>query len=72
MLKSQHNNLVNLPGLARVLHLPARWLKREADNGGIPCLRIGRRRLFNVEAVKRVLAERAAQTTTTPTSEATP
>ena len=61
MQTTEEYNLVNLPGLARVLHLPASWLKHEADNGGIPCLRIGRRRLFNLPAVKTVLAERAAE-----------
>ena len=61
MQTAEEHNLVNLPGLARTLRLPAQWLKREADCGGIPCLRIGRKRLFNVRAVKAVLAERAAQ-----------
>ena len=54
-------NLVNLPGLSRALRLPVRWLKHEADKGGIPCLRIGRRRLFNLPAVKATLAKRAGQ-----------
>lgn len=57
----EEHNLVNLRGLSLALRLPTRWLKREADNGGIPCLRIGRRRLFNLSAVKVTLAKRAAQ-----------
>ena len=55
------NNLVNLYGLARELHLPVEWLKAKAVKGQIPCLRIGRRFRFNVEAVKAVLLEMAAE-----------
>jgi len=53
--------LCNLRGLAAELQLPREWLATEADAGRIPCLRIGRRRLFNVDAVRRALAERAAE-----------
>ncbi len=52
--------LVNLAGLARRLHLPRNWLKDEADNARIPFLRVGRKRLFSVEAVEALLAERAS------------
>jgi hypothetical protein len=41
--------------LAGELGLPLAWVKTEADAGRIPCLRAGRRRLFNVEAVRRAL-----------------
>lgn len=37
------------------------WLRREAKAGRIPCLRVGRRLLFNTDAVERLLAERAAK-----------
>ena len=53
--------IISLHGLARELKLPIQWLKVEADNGRIPCLRAGRRRLFNFDAVVKVLAQRAAQ-----------
>ena len=53
--------LLNIHGLARALHIPAAWLKAEATAGRIPCLKIGRRRLFNPAAVKAVLAQRAAE-----------
>ena len=53
--------LKSLSGLARELKLPIHWLKAETDAGRIPCLRAGRKRLFNIEAVLKVLAERAAQ-----------
>jgi len=56
------DELMNVHGVARVLRLPVTWLMAEADKGALPCLRIGRRRLFNIRAVKAALAERAAQT----------
>jgi hypothetical protein len=46
--------------LAARVRLPAAWLRQEALAGRIPCLRVGRRLLFNVEAVKAALYERAA------------
>jgi hypothetical protein len=56
------SSFANLRRLASRTGLPAAWLKAEADAGRIPCLRVGRSLKFNVEAVERVLAERAAQT----------
>jgi len=52
--------LRNLNGLALELRLPIEWLSSEADAARIPCLRIGRRRLFNIDAVRHALADRAA------------
>lgn len=52
--------LVNLNGLAEKLNLPKTWLKQEAKAGRLPCLRIGRRILFNVFAVEQTLADRAS------------
>lgn len=54
------SNLTNLHGLALALKLPARWLKAEAQAGRIPVLHVGHRLRFNIEAVERMLAERAA------------
>jgi Helix-turn-helix domain len=54
------SQLLSLPDLAEVLHLPEAWLKGEADAGRIPHLRIGKRYRFNLGAVTRVLASRAA------------
>ena len=56
----ENDTLRNIHGLARELNLPREWLVSEADAGHLPCLRIGHRRLFNVDAVRRALAERAA------------
>ena len=53
--------LLNLQELARRLRVSATWLRREADTGRIPHLRAGSQRLFNLEVVERVLADRAAQ-----------
>jgi len=60
MMEVHESRLTNLTGLAAVLRLPRGWLATEADAGRIPCLRVGRRLRFNVEAVRRALAERAA------------
>ena len=54
---------VNIHGLTRILQLPHDWLMAEAKAGRIPCLRIGNRFRFNVEAVKSALAEQAATAT---------
>jgi hypothetical protein len=44
--------------LARATRLPAAWLKREADQGRLPCIRAGRLRMFDLAAVLKALAER--------------
>lgn len=53
--------LAPLGTMARRLKVPARWLKAESDAGRIPHLRAGNQRLFNVEVVTRLLAERAGK-----------
>lgn len=40
------------------LGLPVAWLRREADAARLPCLRAGRRRMFDIDAVAAALAER--------------
>ena len=52
--------LTNLAGLVARLRLPREWLRAEAKAGRIPCLRVGRKLLFNPEAVEKSLAKRAA------------
>ena len=61
MMKNENANLTNLLGLAEELQLPVSWLKEQAVNGFIPCLFIGRKMRFNVEAVKKSLADMAGQ-----------
>lgn len=46
--------------LSNELGLPLAWLKAEAKTGRIPSLKVGRRRLFDADSVRRVLVERAA------------
>ena len=46
--------------LARRTSLPAAWLKKEAEAGNLPCLRVGRRFLFSPEAVNTALLARAS------------
>jgi hypothetical protein len=55
------DNLVNIIGLARILRLPAKWLKAEAKAGRIPSLVAGRHLLFSPQAVHHALLERAAK-----------
>ena len=52
--------LVPLDELARQLRLSRRWLRAEAAANRIPSLKAGQRRLFNVDAVRACLADRAA------------
>ncbi len=41
------------------LGVQADWLRREAEAGRIPCLRIGRRRHYMIHSVLLALADRA-------------
>jgi excisionase family DNA binding protein len=53
---------IGVAELAARLRLPVRWIKSEAKAGRLPHLRVGRRLLFNLEAVSETLARRAAET----------
>ncbi|MCP4712223.1 MAG: hypothetical protein GY869_26675 [Planctomycetes bacterium] len=55
------DDLTNIAGLANRLKLPREWLKNQAETGQIPSLRIGRKYLFNVQAVRQALSDRAAR-----------
>lgn len=57
---------LSLRSLSRELNIAIGWLRAEADAGRIPCLRAGRRRLFNVEAVRLALLRRAASEAASP------
>jgi len=54
------NAPISLYALSRELRLPAAWLRAEAAAGRLPCLQVGRRLLFDLDAVKSALASRAA------------
>jgi hypothetical protein len=47
--------------LARELKVPVKWLRSEADAGRLPHVKAGKRYLFNSDAVRAVLLERAAK-----------
>ena len=44
---------------ARLLRVPAKWLRAEADAGRVPHLRAGRAILIHVPTVAKLLGERA-------------
>ena len=50
--------LITVDRLSEHTGLPAAWLKREADAGRLPCIRAGRRRMFDLAAVLKRLADR--------------
>ena len=52
--------LLDLGRVARRIGVTRQWLRAEADAGRIPCLRAGKRYLFNLAAVKDALAALAA------------
>ena len=53
----------SLESLAATLALPKSWLRTEADEGRIPCLKVGSRRMFDLQAVRDSLALQAATST---------
>ena len=56
---SGSETFTHLRPAARRLGVPVAWLRREAEAGTVPALRVGRRLMIDVEAVERVLLERA-------------
>ena len=58
-MSSTQPRYIPLGQMAHLLGVPTAWLKREADAGRLPCLRVGRRRLFAPEAVRAELDRRA-------------
>jgi excisionase family DNA binding protein len=55
------NELLSLSRCARRLGVTQQWLRDEADEGRIPCLKAGNRYLFNPDAVEAALAKRATR-----------
>ncbi len=56
------SELLSLARLARRLGVTQDWLRDQADAGNVPCLKAGKRYLFNVVAVQEALAVQAART----------
>jgi len=50
--------LLTLNQLSERTGLPVAWVKREADAGRLPCIHAGRRRMFDLAAVLKALADR--------------
>lgn len=50
--------LVSLAVMARLIHVPTRWLRAEADAGRIPALRAGDRYVFVPQVVEATVAQR--------------
>jgi excisionase family DNA binding protein len=55
------SELLSLSRLARRLGVTQQWLRQQADSGTIPCLKAGKRYLFNVTAVQQAIAVLAAR-----------
>jgi hypothetical protein len=55
--------------LSRRLKLPARWVRREAEAGRLPCLKVGDTFLFSPRAVDEALLKQAEGSTRASASE---
>jgi len=53
--------------MARLLRVPVKWLRQEAEARRVPCLRADKALLFDRDTVERVLLERARTTEQGPT-----
>ena len=58
-IANTERKFVSALGLSNILGLPLAWLKAEAKAGRIPSLMVGRRRMFDANYVRHILAERA-------------
>jgi len=47
--------------MARLARVSCQWLRQEAEEGRMPCLRVGDAFLFNTDAVENELLQRAAE-----------
>lgn len=51
---------LTLSRMARRLGVTAQWLREEAEAGRLPCVKAGKRYIFEPQAVQSELARRAA------------
>ena len=58
-MASTEPRYIRIDQAAARLGVPTAWLKREADAGRLPCLRVGRRRMFAPDALRAELDRRA-------------
>lgn len=61
MSDTPDSTFIALRQAASRLGVPIAWLRDEAEGGRVPCLRAGRRLLFNVDQVRSALKERAKE-----------
>ena len=54
------DELLNLARMARRVGVTQLWLREQADDGVVPCLKADSRYLFNPEAVQEALSAKAA------------
>lgn len=57
----RQESFVPLLTAAQSLGVPAAWLRSQARAGQVPVLKTGRRLLFNLALVERVLLQRAEE-----------
>ena len=62
MKESAMSELLSLGRMARRLFVTQQWLREQADAGDVPCLKAGKRYLFNPVAVQEALAVQATRT----------
>ncbi|MBL8827827.1 MAG: hypothetical protein JNM18_12690 [Planctomycetaceae bacterium] len=55
------SDVLSLPRMARRIGVTQQWLREQADAGHVPCLKAGKRYLFNPEAVEQAVAAKAAE-----------
>jgi excisionase family DNA binding protein len=51
------DRLLDAEELARILHVPPRWVRDQAREGGLPCIRLGHYVRFRWETVEAWLAD---------------
>lgn len=61
-MTSENEKLLNVVDMADILGVPPLWLKKQADEGVVPCLKIGSKFLFSVSATVRHVHEMASHT----------
>jgi len=59
-MNESKGQLATVRQVAERLNVPVKWLSDEARAGRVPHIKIGRRRMFSVEAVRTALLSRAA------------
>ena len=60
-MMTEHPRPLPIARVARMLRVPVKWLRAEAEAGRIPHLRAGRAMLCDLETVERILLQRARQ-----------